>query len=91
MFHRGPLTIYPRDCAMRGAWELTCFGGYLVLFPPVRSCGQRQRLRAYWSPNGTPWHHRMRPLVRAKRASTCSCGEATCPCPSQPASETEGT
>ena len=72
---------YPNDSAMHGAWELRCFGGYLVVFPPVRSFGQRQRLRAYWSPNATPWHHGMVPLVRLRRSVDCACGETTCPCP----------
>lgn len=85
------LTIFPRDCAMHGAWELACFGGYLVFFPPVKSFGTRQRLHAYWSPNATPWHHGMKPLIGYRRAvrRECVCGESDCPCPQQPAVEVE--
>jgi hypothetical protein len=79
MRHR--LHIYPRASAMHGAWELWCFGGYLLVFPPVRSCGERQRLRAYWSPNATPWHHGMVPLWGTRKPTDCSCDEPGCPMP----------
>ena len=77
----GPLTIYSRDSAMHGAFALACWGGQLVVFPPVRSWGHRQRTRAYWSPNGTPWHHGLVPLLRARRPTACVCGEPDCPIP----------
>ena len=72
---------YPKESAMHGAWEFQCFGGYLLLFPPCVSFRERQRLRIYWSPNATPWHHGMLPLWRSTRGNDCSCGEATCPTP----------
>jgi hypothetical protein len=75
------LHIYPKDSAMHGAWELRCFAGWLVLFPPVYACGERQRFRAYWSPNATPWHHRMVPLWGTRKPADCSCGEPGCPTP----------
>lgn len=81
------LHIYPCNCAMHGAVEIKCFGGWLVVFSPVTSFGVRRRWTAYWSPNGTPWHHGMVPLVRSRRSIDCSCGESGCPKPRQMATE----
>lgn len=81
MIRLGPLTIFARDCGMWGAWELRCFGGWLVVFPPVKAFKVRRKLRAYWSPNATPWHHGLRPFIRAKKSLDCSCGARDCPCP----------
>jgi hypothetical protein len=78
MISLGPLTVYERNCAMYGCLELRCFGGWLCVFPPVFACGQWRTLRAYWSPNGTPWHHGMRPLIRARRSRECPCGAPDC-------------
>lgn len=78
------LHISPRDCAMHGAVELACFGGWLVVFPPVTACGVRRYFHAYWSPNATPWHHGMRPLWRVPRPKFCACGEVACPIPAPP-------
>jgi len=83
------LRMYPRDSAMHGAIEIRCFGGWLVVFPPVRAFGIRQQWRAYWSPNATPWHHGMVPLFRSRRPVDCSCEESTCPIPRYNAYDSE--
>ena len=84
MIHLGKrATIYPTNCAMHGAVEIKCFGGWLVFFPPIKSFGEWQKLRCYWSPNATPWHHDMVPIICTKYPMDCSCGAMDCPIPRQ--------
>lgn len=84
-FCHNRLTVYPKDSAMHGCWEVRCFGGWLCVFPPVMAFGARRGVRAYWSPNATPWHHRARHLWRSRPSMDCSCGEVACTKPRIPA------
>lgn len=81
--------IYPRECAMHGCIQVACFGGYLCVFPPIRAFGIWWPCHAYWSPNGTPWHHRMVPLIHSQRPTTCSCGAPDCPIPAESIAEVQ--
>jgi len=73
MKHIIGITFFPIDSAMKGAAEFRLFGGWVVLFPPVRAFGKWQPCQGYWSPNATPWHHAARKLFGRGRVVDNSC------------------
>lgn len=81
MLYTKRIVVYPANCAMYGAIEIKIFGGWLVIFPPIKSFGKWRKLRIYWSPNATSWHHGMIPIWRSKKSVSCYCGTVDCTVP----------
>jgi hypothetical protein len=61
-------------------WDIKCFGGWLVVKAGRWKRGKPRLPRVYWSPNGTPWHHGARNVLRARfvEREQCVCREPGC-------------
>jgi hypothetical protein len=70
---RSPVRFMGRSSEQRW-WDVRTPCGWLVV--NAGYFGRPVRLRVYWSPNATPWHHAARKIVGRAPDRECVCSPA---------------